>query len=198
MTDWQKQYEIGETPWIKGRAHPHLTTPPHLAITGRWLVPGCGLGHDAAALLDCGADEVVGLDIAPLAVEQAQKLWLDNPRMIMQTGDLFTLCDGSLAGTFDGVWEHTCFCAIPPTRRKDYVQSVAAALKPGGRLVSCFYLRPWDPEEDQSQGPPFGSSLEELDALFGTHFILEKEFPPNATFQGREGRELIRQWRKKI
>ena len=197
MTDWQKQYEIGETPWVKGRPHPHLITPPRLEIQGRWLVPGCGLGHDAAALMDSGADEVVGLDIAPLAVEQARSLWQDNPLITIQSGDLFNLKHGPLSGTFDGVWEHTCFCAIPPDRRNDYVRSVAAALKPFGCLLTCFYLNPWDPGEDQTQGPPFGSTLEELDTLFGLDFILEKEFPPTATFEGREGRELIRCWRKK-
>lgn len=197
MTDWQKQYETGETPWVKGRPHPYLSSLPDGEVSGRWLVPGCGLGHDAAELLRCGADEVIGLDIAPLAVAQASLLWNSEPRLSIELGDLFKLEEGPLAGVFDGVWEHTCFCAIPPAMRKDYVRAVAAALKPGGCLLSCFYLRPWDPDEDQTQGPPFGTSEEELDNLFEERFILENQFPPLDTFPGREGRELIRKWRRK-
>ena len=45
-----------------------LATHP---IRGRVLVPGCGLGHDVRLLAEQGAS-VVGLDIVPKAVRQAQ------------------------------------------------------------------------------------------------------------------------------
>ena len=36
---------------------------------GRTLVPGCGLGHDVRALVMSGAEEVVGMDLSPSAIE---------------------------------------------------------------------------------------------------------------------------------
>ena len=196
MTDWEKQYRIGETPWDKGRAHPQLAEFPAATFTGRWLVPGCGFGHDAAAIVGAGASSVVGMDIAPSAVDGAKVKWSDQPAINIELGDLFAMEHSSHAGQFDGVWEHTCFCAIDPSMRLKYVQSVAAALKPGGKFIACFYLTPWDEDEDQTQGPPFGTSREELDKLFGCDFMIDHEFVPQTTFPGREGKELVRILRK--
>lgn len=197
MTDWNSQYLKGETPWVKGREHPQLTHLEPGIIEGKWLVPGCGMGHDARMLVELGADRVVGLDIAPLAVEAASQLWSGNPQIVIELGDLFQFESHPQAGTFDGVWEHTCFCAIPPEMRPAYVKSVASALRPGGLLLACFYLTPWDADEDQTQGPPFQSSLAELDELFNEHFFLEKEHLPVETFAGREGKEWLRFLRKR-
>ena len=197
MTDWQHHYEVGETPWAKGLPHPHLTSLPPDTLTGSWLIPGCGYGHDAPELVRAGAEQVIGIDIAPLAVSQAKALWARNSHIAIALGDLFQMESSGRAGTFDGAWEHTCFCAIHPSLRPGYVRSVAAALRPGGLLMACFYLLPWDPDEDQSQGPPFGTTLAELDHLFGGDFILENEFAPTATFPGRAGREWIRHLRRR-
>ena len=91
---------------------------------------------------------------------------------------------------FDVVFEHTCFCAIPPERRPDYVSAVASALRPKGCLLAIFYLDPGlDPGEN---GPPFGVTREELDALFGPRFTILGEWVPAATYPGRESREACR------
>ena len=187
-TDWEERYRTGETPWDKGAAHPALmaflkSQPVH----GRVLVPGCGLGHDVRALA-ATADEVIGLDIAPAAVRAAKAQPAIGGERYVQ-GDLFAL-PKAMRGSFDWVFEHTCFCAIDPSLRADYVTAVAGALKPGGHLLAVFYLDPGlDPGES---GPPFGTSKAELDALFGARFSLVKEWQPSATYAGREGRELCR------
>jgi SAM-dependent methyltransferase len=187
-TDWESHYRTGDMPWEKGAAHPALiaflkTNPVH----GRVLVPGCGTGHDVRALA-ATADEVVGLDLAPSAVAAAKKQPpVGGERYVL--GDLFAL-PPSLCGVFDVVFEHTCFCAIPPERRADYVEAVAAALKPGGHLLAVFYLDPGlDPGES---GPPFGVTRAELDALFGSRFTLVLEWSPPATYPGRDSRETCR------
>jgi hypothetical protein len=77
-----------------------------------------------------------------------------------------------------------------------YAAAAAAALRPGGLLVACFYLNPWDPEEDQDQGPPFRSETADLDAFFSEKFQLEHEVVPPMSFPGREGRELVRFYRR--
>jgi SAM-dependent methyltransferase len=187
-TDWEAQYQKGETPWDKGAPSPGLVD--FLAaepVTGRVLVPGCGAGHDVRALAKT-ANEVIGLDVAPSAIAAAERFLRVGPERY-ELGDLFAL-PPHLRGAFDWVWEHTCFCAIDPAQRPAYVEAVATALKPRGRLLAIFYLDPGHDSPDE--GPPFGVSLPELDRLFATHFELEREWLPTRAYPGREGREWMR------
>src|SRR5688572_26807295 len=114
-TDWEAHYQQADTPWEKGQPSPglvdFLTAEP---VRGRVLVPGCGFGHDVRALA-ATADEVVGIDIAPSAIAGARKFPAVGGERY-QLADLFALPPG-LRGSFDWVWEHTCFCAIDPAQR---------------------------------------------------------------------------------
>lgn len=184
--DWNIRYASGDTPWDKGSSHPVLREMiAHGALKGRVLVPGCGTGHDVRALARCGL-EVTGLDVAPLAIDRARS---HRPagREIYVHGDLFDLPD-ELRRAFDGVFEHTCFCAINPARRADYVIAVASALKPGGRLLAVFYADP----ETEGDGPPYSCTAGELDGLFANDFRLLEEHRELPTFPGREGCEFLR------
>lgn len=192
-TDWEAQYQRGETPWDKGEPSPGLVDylREH-RVAGRVLVPGCGAGHDVRALARQGAD-VLGLDIAPSAVDAARQY----PRLggeQYEVGDFFNLPAG-LCGTFKWVWEHTCFCAIDPQQRTAYVDSVHAALEPDGCLLAIFYLDPGNDSPDE--GPPFEVSVGELDRLFLPRFELVREWMPSRTYPGREGREWMRLLRKR-
>ena len=104
--------------------------------------------------------------------------------------DLFALDDAHL-GTYDWVWEHTCFCAIDPSMREDYVRAVHGALKPGGHLLGVFYLDPYDAEHQPGGGPPHGSTLEELSTRFeeSGRFLIEHSAVPGKAYPGREGLE---------
>jgi SAM-dependent methyltransferase len=187
-TDWEQQYQKGETPWEKGAPSPglvdYLATEP---VRGRILVPGCGFGHDVRALVADGA-EVTGLDISASAVAGAQRFpKAGNEQYIL--GNLFAL-PPEMQGAFDWVFEHTCFCAIQPSQRQAYVEAVAGALKPTGRLLAIFYLDPGNDSPDE--GPPFEVSIAELDRLFLPHFHLVREWLPARAYPGREGREWMR------
>jgi SAM-dependent methyltransferase len=187
-TDWEAHYQQGDTPWEKGGPSPGLAD--FLAVEpvrGRVLVPGCGLGHDVRALAAM-ADEVVGIDIAPSAITAAQNVPPVGGERY-ELADLFAL-PPRLRGTFDWVWEHTCFCAIDPAQRPAYVEAVAGALKPDGKLLAIFYLDPGNDSPDE--GPPFEVSLAELDRLFLPRFKLLREWLPARTYPGREGREWMR------
>ena len=192
-TDWEAHYQKGETPWDNGAASPGLVD--FLAqepVRGRVLVPGCGLGHDVRALA-ATADEVVGIDIAPSAVEAAERI----PRVRAERYALANLFDlpVPLRGAFDVVWEHTCFCAIDPALRPAYVEAVAEALRDGGLLIAMFYLDPGQDSPDE--GPPFEVSLAELDRLFLPRFELLREWLPERAHPGREGREWMRLLRRR-
>ena len=187
-TDWESKYQASETPWDKGGPSPGLID--FLAenpVAGRVLVPGCGFGHDVRALAAEGA-EVIGIDIAPSAVEGAAKV-PPAGRERYEVADLFAL-PPHLRGSCDWVWEHTCFCAIDPAQRPAYVEAVADALVPGGHLLAIFYL---DPGQDgPDEGPPFEVSIAELDRLFLPRFELVREWLPARAYPNREGREWLR------
>jgi len=185
MSDWEIRYQSGDTPWEKGEAAPPLIEwLAHRELDGRVLVPGCGSGHDVRALARTGANPV-GIDIAPTAIQRAAAL----PRAgeeVYEVANLFVLPE-HLTDTFDWVFEHTCFCAIDPERRADYVTGVTAALKPGGHLLAIFYI---DPGTDGG-GPPFGVSRDEIERLFCGTFEMVTSYVPQAAYPGREGRELV-------
>jgi len=184
--DWNLRYVEGDTPWDKGDTHPALDVEmARDALAGRVLVPGCGTGHDVRALAARGLD-VTGLDIAPLALEKARAHAPVGGEQYL-LADLFALPAG-LENSFDGIFEHTCFCAIEPSQRSGYVEAVASLLRSGGRLLAVFFLDPGN----GGDGPPFGCTREEIDELFGRHFRLLDERANIPTHPEREGRELLR------
>lgn len=198
MTDWEARYQAGETPWEKGEA-----APPLIELLGKlekpaWgrgpiLVPGCGFGHDVRALSAALGLPVVGVDISPMAVERAREF----PPAGGETYDLANFLDPAWrAGRkFSAVWEHTCFCAIDPGLRVSYAAAVAELLPEGGLLVGVFFLNPYDPGEEEA-GPPFGTTVEELEKRFAPWFKLESGQVPSRAYPGREGREWTGVFRK--
>lgn len=166
-------------------------------LRGRVLAIGCGLGHDVRALAASHPGvEAVGLDLSPTAVAMAREIPTVNAERYKE-GDLFDLPEGMLEA-FDWVWEHTCFCAIDPDRREDYVRAVWTALRPGGQLLGVFYLDPYDDEHQPGGGPPHGTSLAELEERFvqsGRFEIIDHAVPQTA-YEGREGRERVVRMRR--
>jgi SAM-dependent methyltransferase len=195
MIDWEERYRVGDTPWDRGGPHPALGAElPGLGMSGRVLVPGCGYGYDADVIAGTpGVAEVVALDIAVSAVAAARRrLSRWGKRARVEISDLFAL-PGEHCASYDWVFEHTCYCAIDPSARDAYVSAVADVLKPGGHLFGVFFLTPWDTEEEnRSAGPPFGTTIEELDRRFAPRFEIVRTWMPGATYEGREGREVLR------
>ncbi len=187
QTDWEEAYQRRETPWEKGKPHPGLEDflAENGPLAGEIFVPGCGSGHDVRALVTPD-NHVVGVDLAPFAIKKARA----RPSIAGEEyllADLFAL-PAEMDGRFDWVFEHTCFCAIAPALRKDYVTTIVRLLKPQGRLLAIFFLNP-DHDED---GPPYRVSTAELKDFFGADFNLEREWVPARTHPGREQRELMR------
>ena len=197
--NWEQRYRTGDTPWEKGAPAPPLLEwiAYHGPLRGNILVPGCGSGHDVRAIASASqAAQVVGMDIAPSALDQARRFPVAGQETYL-LADLFDL-PAVLIGRFEWVFEHTCFCAINPQQRPDYVCATMRALLPKGFLLAIFFLNPWDPgEAPETGGPPFGVTREELDQLFAAHFDLVEELCPSAAFPGREGREIVRLLKKR-
>ena len=172
-TDWEGKYRSHDTPWEKGEASPgledFLDVHPDLP-RGNVLVPGCGTGHDVRAWARHGFHGV-GLDLAPSAVRTAKEKTDDSMSAAFRLGDLLT---DAPPERFDWMFEHTCFCAINPARREAYVQAALRWLKPGGHYLAVNYLI------DDVEGPPFGTTREEVVARFSPHFELRQEWVPRS------------------
>jgi SAM-dependent methyltransferase len=158
------------------------TTPPP---RGRVAVPGCGRGHDARFLASRGW-EVVGFDFADAAVREARALaGAARGAATFEQRDIFTL-PRDFSGAFDGVWEYTCFCAIEPRRRAEYVAAMAAIVRPGGWLLGCFY-----PIRVGGGGPPFPVAMAEVRRLLGEFFRIERALPAPRPAPRRAGQEWM-------
>jgi SAM-dependent methyltransferase len=101
--------------------------------------------------------------------------------------DLFTL-PHKLDGTFDYVLEYTCYCAIDPKRRTEFVDLVARLLRPGGLYISLAF-----PLTQQKGGPPFAVTVSELMDLFRERGfeLVEREQPSDSVPRRRDAEELL-------
>jgi SAM-dependent methyltransferase len=185
--DWEARYNAGDTPWEKGAPHPALVGwLRQNSLTGRVLVPGCGAGHDVREISRHPGSEVVGFDIAPTAIRMARRF----PKVGCETfvlGD-FLAGDARQLEPFDAILEHTCFCAIHPSRRAEYACEAAAVLKPDGVLVGIFYGNPDNPYSDS---PPFASPFEAVSAQFARDFEVVEKTENLPTYPEREQREYL-------
>ena len=198
--DWDQRYRQGNTPWDKGRASPALiywlkNYPGR--ISGHILIPGCGTGHDVCAIADAEpTSSPLGIDISSTAIATCLQNKVHDNEQYEQT-DLFQLSRKFYAA-FDWVWEHTCYCAIDPSKRPQYVSAIASALKPGGIFLGIFYLNPEIDATTPNDGPPHGTSIEDVKSLFfaASDFVLLDSEKPNACYPGREGREHVLQFQR--
>lgn len=186
---WEGLYAEGNDGWELREPAPGLVA--WLAVGrlgpegGRVAVPGCGRGHDARLLAQRGY-QVVGFDFAEAAVKEARALAAaEGSAARFERRDIFTLA-ADFAEAFDAVWEYTCFCAIDPARRADYVEVVRAILKPGGTLLGCFY-----PLREGGDGPPYPVALAEVEQLLAPGFRVHESRAPAASVERRHGLEWL-------
>ncbi|MFQ5899391.1 MAG: methyltransferase domain-containing protein [Candidatus Methylomirabilia bacterium] len=171
---WDGLYERGGDRWELRRAAPSLAEYLRRAPLprGNVAVLGCGRGHDARLLARLG-HRVWGFDFAARAIQDARALAKQNGLEIaFEQRDLFDLAT-DFAGFFDGIWEYTCFCAIDPNRRAEYVRLVRTLLKPDGWLLACFW-----PLGQGRDGPPFPATEAEIRRLFAPDFVLLETYVP--------------------
>lgn len=191
---WELDYQLGTAGWDIGTPTPvfqrllrEKTFPP-----GRMLVPGAGRGHDAREFARHGF-EVVAVDFARDAVEAMRALMDDASRHEILHHDLFQL-PKELDASFDYVLEYTCFCAIDPTRRNEYADTIARVLKRGGKYIALAL-----PLDEHVGGPPFAVNADELVALMEQRGLklLHREFPPDS-ITPRKGREELLRMEKMV
>ena len=190
---WEESYQSGKIGWDIGEPTPIFknwiqskTNPLSICILG------AGNGWDALHFSKL-RHIVTAVDFTEGAVknmnDSAQSLRLSLNVLHL---DIFDLSQ-HFYQDFDVVLEYTCFCAIDPTRRKDYIEMVKHILKPEGELVGLLFPIDKNPNDD---GPPFGVDLNDTILLFSRYMKLLKKEIPQLSIERRKGREVFVIFRK--
>ena len=108
-----------------------------LLAPGRVLELGCGPGRNAIYLAGQGC-RVEAVDFSAGAIEWArQRAEAAGAAVEFRCCSIFDATFGEAA--YDLVYDSGCFHHLAPHRRRDYVELVDRALKPGGRFgLVCF------------------------------------------------------------
>jgi len=187
---WENRYQTGDMPWEKGAPSPglvdFLAAHPDLP-RGSVAVPGCGYGHDVRVFAQAGFD-AHGFDFTPSAIQQAGALTqAAGLKAVFQQADFL---HAEPPQSFDWLFEHTLFCAIPPEERDAYVRAVLRWLKPGGTYLAVNYF-----DTGGRPAPPWPTTLEEQLTRWSPHFELIVDWVPRS-YPNREGRERMFWWQR--
>jgi SAM-dependent methyltransferase len=154
---WDAAYaESTPPPWDVGQPQPAFVRLAEQGLlTGQVLDVGCGTGEQTLLAASSGAD-ALGVDISPLALEQARGKaaargipaaaggqigsaaaggQIGSARFVV--GDALSLADLGLS--FDTIIDSGLFHIFDDGSRTRYVASLASVLRPGGHLyLMCF------------------------------------------------------------
>ena len=165
---WDQSYRSRRPPWDIGRPQPPFT---RLADAGEIVAPvldcGCGTGEQALMLAARGM-EVMGVDVAPTAIEAARRKAAERALTVdLRVADALEL--HRLGRTFATVIDCGVFHTFDDGDRPRYVASLADAVRPGGVIhLLCFSeLTPGD------YGPRRVTQAE-LRATFADGWLVER------------------------
>ena len=187
---WEERYVRGHTPWDLRRPPPALLELLEKLIEESLevLIPGAGAGSDAVAWAAAG-HEVTALDHAPSALRICTARSREaGVRVRVVMADVLHL-PPELENGFDAVWEQTCFCALDPARRHDYVCAMSRALRPGGTFYGLFW------QHGAGGGPPYDMTEACVRAVFEPMFEI-LSFEPAVSLPER-GNEFLARMRRK-
>lgn len=127
-------------------------------------MPGCGAGHEVAALAHAGFD-VTGLDYAPGAVSMARERLA--ARCLAAEVVQADVLQWQPAAPLDSVYEQTCLCALHPDQWVAYAKQLHGWLRPGGSLFALLMQVPREgASQGRIEGPPYHLDIHAVRALF--------------------------------
>jgi SAM-dependent methyltransferase len=166
---WNDRYASGEPlPWDTGEPEPMLVEmiESRVIAPGRTLEVGCGTGTNAIYLAQHGF-EVVGIDISPLAIENARAK--AHRRCHFETIDF--LSEAASGGPFQFVFDRGCFHTFDEEREcARFARRVAEALVEDGVWLSLIGSTEGPPRD---VGPPRRSAREIMNAIEPSMEILQ-------------------------
>ena len=191
---WQQRYEKDSIGWDMGVVSPplkaYIDQMPDSVKDQAILVPGAGNAYEVGYLHEQGFTNVTLVDFAPAPIQAFAKRYPNFPTEHLLCADFFTLSPEQCQ--FDLVIEQTFFCAINPARRDEYVEQMAALLKPNGKLIGLLFDKEFGRDE-----PPFGGTKQEYQRRFERHFEIDIMTSSNNSHPARQGSELFIQMRAK-
>lgn len=184
---WEDLYQRGRDFWDLGGPTPVFKRilKSDQFDPGSMIVLGAGRGYDARMFARHGY-KVTAVDFAEDVVREMQaRSDPEAPVEIIQS-DFFDLPD-KCDDIFDYVLEYTCFCAIDPQRRLEYVELVKRLLKAGGIFIALLF-----PVSNHKGGPPFAVDPNKFTAMFSeSGFELMHRETPADSVQQRQGIEEL-------
>lgn len=148
--DWNDSYRDGNLPWDTGRPSSELqrVLAQHAIQPCRALELGCGTGTNCVWLAQQGF-KVTGVDVAPLAVELAEKrARAAGVQVHFEVGDVLQLPE--IGALFSFFFDRGCYHAIRRSAPQQYAPAVARQMASGGHgLILAGNAR-----EPHVPGPP--------------------------------------------
>jgi ubiquinone/menaquinone biosynthesis C-methylase UbiE len=138
---WERAYASGDMPWDIGRPQSAIRRLADAgAIEGPALDSGCGTGEHALLLASL-AIEVVGVDVSPTAIRQAEAKGRERGlSATFVVGNVLEL--HALGRTFRSVIDSGMFHTLADDERSGYVAELARCVEPAGRVfLLCFSER---------------------------------------------------------
>lgn len=159
-------------PWADLAPNPHVVAwldreAPRATRPTRVLDIGCGLGDTAEDLSRRGYD-VVGFDVAPTAIKEAQRRFPQS-KVDYRVADLLNL-PSDFDGTFDLVVECYTLQVLHASVRARGAAALRRLLAPGGTLL--VVARGREPDEPEGQ-MPWPLLRSEVEAIGGAELRLE-------------------------
>lgn len=137
---------------------------------------------------------ITGVDVAPTAVEEAQKFLNGQHGAHVEVADFFGQFTATHEHDFQLGYDCTFLCAIPKNMRQAWADGWLAVLKPGAELVTLIF--PLGPESEQ--GPPFKLNLELVQSLLeprGFEMISAEDVPRAQLARGGMSGEIVARWK---
>ncbi|KAK0526127.1 hypothetical protein OC834_004662 [Tilletia horrida] len=200
---WDSAWKESTTPWDGGEAQLALLSVledesiggQFVPSEGTALVAGCGRGYEALVLAERGF-ETLGVDISEEAVAQAEKWLASQPDSLARERVDFMVQDFfALDFAMDLCFDHTFFCALPPSWRPRWAETYARIIMPGGVLIAVVY--PIKGPNAGPDGPPFNVAPEHYKELLSADFELQWEGIPPKQKESRVGMEQVQIWKRK-
>jgi SAM-dependent methyltransferase len=149
---WNENYASGQLPWDTGQPEPLLVefVTSDAVTPGSALEIGAGTGTNSIWMAERSFD-VLGVDVAPLAVERAQAK-MEGRALRCRFAAWDFLAAPPPGGPFQFVFDRGCFHVFDePGEREQFATQVAAILEPGGLWLSLI---------GSTEGPPRRSAGE--------------------------------------
>ena len=187
---WEERYFTKNTPWDTKTTTPALINSINHSKSKKIAILGCGYSKDSLFLAKKG-HRVYPIDFAVKPIE-----YLNNIKIKKGLDTLFPLKENifnlnkDYSAFFDLVIEYTCFCAIDPQKRRQYVKLVNSILNKSGQFIALFFPTKRR-EEDIDKGPPFYVNLEETLSMFENNFNFLKIDKNPDSIKPRQGFETL-------